>query len=245
MGNRIIKDTIRTSRTVNAMTDFQFRFWVHLITYVDDYGRGSADPEILKGFVFPRRKGVTESTIEKALADLANIGSVLLYEVDGEPYFCFPNWGDHQRIQTKKSKYPAPEDGNPRLVTVGHGESPPESNPNPNTNPNTKPNQFDAFWDVYPKKVGKGAAQKAFEKVKVPVADLISAVERQKNSEQWRKEGGKYIPNPATWLNQGRWEDELPTSGTQTVASGGSDLSWMRKYVAQRDANTRRRGGDE
>ena len=136
MPNRIIKDSIRTSKTVNTMTDFQFRLWVYLITYVDDYGRGSADPELLKGFVFPRRKGVTESTIEKALLDLANSGSVLLYEVDGEPYFCFPNWSDHQRIQTKKSKFPAPDDGNSRWVTVGHGESPPESESNPNTNPN-------------------------------------------------------------------------------------------------------------
>lgn len=140
MPNRIIKDSIRTSKTVNTMTDFQFRLWVYLITYVDDYGRGSADPELLKGFVFPRRKGVTESTIEKALLDLANSGSVLLYEVDGEPYFCFPNWSDHQRIQTKKSKFPAPDDGNPRCPTVSHGESPAESeyNPNPNTNPNTE-----------------------------------------------------------------------------------------------------------
>lgn len=139
MPNRIIKDTIRTSKTVNNMTDFQFRLWVYLITYVDDYGRGSADPELLKGFVFPRRKGVTESTIEKALADLANSGSVLLYEVDGEPYFCFPNWSEHQRIQTKKSKFPAPDIENSRLVTVSHGEPPTESesNPNTNTNPNT------------------------------------------------------------------------------------------------------------
>lgn len=144
MGNRIIKDTIRTSKSVNVMTDFQFRLWVYLITYVDDYGRGSADPEILKGFVFPRRKGVTEASIEKALADLANSGSVILYEVDGEPYFCFPNWGDHQRIQTKKSKYPAPTDGKPRKVTVGHGESPPESNTNPNTNSNPKYNSAPA-----------------------------------------------------------------------------------------------------
>lgn len=136
MPNRIIKDSIRTSKTVNGMTDFQFRLWVYLITYVDDYGRGSADPELLKGFVFPRRKGITESTIEKALLDLANSGSVLLYEVDGEPYFCFPNWSDHQRIQTKKSKFPAPDDGSPRLSTVTHGDSPPESESNPNTNPN-------------------------------------------------------------------------------------------------------------
>ena len=64
MPNRIIKESIRTSKTVNAMTDFQFRLWAYLITYVDDYGRGSADPEILKGFVFTRRKGVSEATIE-------------------------------------------------------------------------------------------------------------------------------------------------------------------------------------
>lgn len=154
MGNRIIKDTIRTSKSVNTMTDFQFRLWTYLITYVDDYGRGSADPEILKGFVFPRRKGVTEASIEKALADLANSGSVILYEVDGEPYFCFPNWGDHQRIQTRKSKYPAPSvddflkstasHGESRKVTVSHGESPPESNTNPNTNSNPKYNSAPA-----------------------------------------------------------------------------------------------------
>ena len=140
VANRIIKDTIRTSKKVNSMTDFQFRLWVYLITYVDDYGRGSADPELLKGFVFPRRKGITESNIKNTLAELACSGFILLYEVDGESYFCFPNWGEHQRIQTKKSKFPAPEDGVMHDSTVSHGESPSESNPiqsNPNTNPNT------------------------------------------------------------------------------------------------------------
>ena len=111
MPNRIIKDSIRTSKSINAMSDFQFRLWAYLITYVDDYGRGSADPELLKGFVFPRRKGVTEVTIQKTLAELATAGSVILYEVDGEPYLCFPNWSEHQAIRNKVSKYPAPEDG--------------------------------------------------------------------------------------------------------------------------------------
>ena len=144
MPNRIIKDSIRTSKSVNTMTDFQFRLWTYLLTYVDDYGRGSADPELLKGFVFPRRKGVTETTIEKSLQELANIGSILLYDVDGESYFCFPNWADHQRIQTKKSRFPSPDDGTLKKVTVSHGEPPSESNPiqsesNPNPNPNPKP----------------------------------------------------------------------------------------------------------
>ena len=111
MPNRIIKDSIRTSKSINAMTDFQFRMWAYLITYVDDYGRGSADPELLKGFVFPRRKGVTEGTISKTLAELATIGSVILYEVDGEPYLCFPNWSEHQTVRNKVSKFPSPADG--------------------------------------------------------------------------------------------------------------------------------------
>lgn len=129
MPNRMIKESIRTSRSVNALNDFQFRLWLYLITYVDDYGRGSADPELIKGMVFPRRKGVTENQIRDALAVLASAGMVILYEVGGEPYLYFPKWGDHQRIQTKTSKFPDPTDGNeiPPESTVSHGESPLEA----------------------------------------------------------------------------------------------------------------------
>ena len=138
MPNRIIKETIRTSKKLNALTDFQFRLWVYLITYVDDYGRGSADPEIIKGFVFPRRKKVNETDIKDALAALASTGCISLYDKDGESYFCFPSWGEHQRIQTKRSKFPEPpilpeshlfavEDDALQKVTVDHREKPPES----------------------------------------------------------------------------------------------------------------------
>lgn len=108
MPNRILKDSIRTSKTVNALTDFQFRLWAYLITYVDDYGRGRAEPDILKGFVFPRRKGVTEANITSALFDLACMGLIRLYDVDGDSYLCFPTWQEHQNIRAAKSKYPAP-----------------------------------------------------------------------------------------------------------------------------------------
>ena len=127
MPNRIIKESIRTSRSVSNMTDFQFRLWINLITYVDDYGRGSADPEILRSFLFPRRKRVTESDVEKALAALADIGSVCLYEVDGEQYLSLPNWSSHQRVQAKKSRFPAPTDGVIHNSTVSYGELPPIS----------------------------------------------------------------------------------------------------------------------
>ncbi len=67
---------------------------------------------------------------------------------------------------------------------------------------------FDRFWACYPRKVGKGAAKKAFDRVKVPVESLLVALETQKRSEQWTRDGGRFVPNPSTWLNQERWEDE-------------------------------------
>lgn len=69
---------------------------------------------------------------------------------------------------------------------------------------------FNRFWEAYPRKAGKEAARKAFGKVKVDVGTLLSALEAQKQSDQWTKDGGQFIPYPATWLNQGRWEDDLP-----------------------------------
>lgn len=77
---------------------------------------------------------------------------------------------------------------------------------------------FDQFWKAYPKKVGKQAALKAFQRVKVPLETLLTAIDRQKRGEQWSRDNGRYIPNPATWLNQGRWEDEVVTAqGRDTV----------------------------
>ena len=86
---------------------------------------------------------------------------------------------------------------------VGSRNTPPKS---------PRGEDFEVFWQAYPKKVGKQAAKKAFEKVTVPVESLVSAIKRQECSPQWSKDDGQYIPNPATWLNQGRWEDEMTVS---------------------------------
>lgn len=244
MPNRIIKESIRTSKNVNALSDFEFRVWLYLITYVDDYGRGSADPELLKGMVFPRRKGVTENQIASALRRMASFGMVNLYEVDGESYFCFPKWESHQRIQSKRSKFP-----DPPLLTVTHGDSPSESNPiqsnpNPNTesNPNPNPNvthvraretDFDRFWAMYPKKVGKKDAFKAFIKADASIDEILDAVDRQMHSAQWQREGGRFIPNPATWLRQGRWDDEIQD---ETPSSGMVFVELAREAMMRNDA---------
>lgn len=82
----------------------------------------------------------------------------------------------------------------------------------PSKSPSTR-DAFERFWSVYPRKIGKQSAKRAFERVKVPLETLVTAVERQKCSDQWTQNNGQFIPHPATWLNQGRWDDELPESG--------------------------------
>lgn len=70
--------------------------------------------------------------------------------------------------------------------------------------------RFDRFWLAYPKKVGKDAARKAFDKRSVSeslLADMLAAIVAQRHGDSWKRENGRFIPNPATWLNEGRWQD--------------------------------------
>jgi hypothetical protein len=71
---------------------------------------------------------------------------------------------------------------------------------------------FDLFWSTFPRKIGKGAAELAWKKLKPDAtlqARIVQAVKAQCKSEQWRRDGGQFIPHPATWLNGKRWEDEV------------------------------------
>lgn len=72
--------------------------------------------------------------------------------------------------------------------------------------------RFAEFWLAYPKKVGKQYALKAWNKIRPDAAlheKIMQAVDSQKRSEQWRRDNGRYIPNPATWLNGGYWDNEV------------------------------------
>ncbi len=71
--------------------------------------------------------------------------------------------------------------------------------------------RFDLFWAAYPKKQNKGGTKKVWAKIK-PTAELfekiMAALELAKQSEQWHKDNGQFIPYPSTWLNGERWEDD-------------------------------------
>ena len=77
---------------------------------------------------------------------------------------------------------------------------------------NVKNTMFSEFWNIYPKKTAKPIAEKAFNKIN-PSEELFAiiktAVIEQSKSIGWKKDGGQYIPYPATWLNSEQWNDEV------------------------------------
>lgn len=234
MPNRLIKESICTSDKINGLSDFHFRLWACLITYVDDYGRGDARAAIIKGRCFPLRDKVTVKDIESGLQALSESDCIRLYRVNGEQYLYFPNWSKHQSIRNQKSKYPSPdeadcspdtsEDNCMQLNSIDCKSSrnpiQSESNPNPNPNPKTDAiaSMFARFWTAYPRHEAKQTALKAFTKINPDEAlleTMLSAIARFKETAQWQEDGGQYVPHPATWLNQRRWEDEPPKGGVQ------------------------------
>jgi len=91
---------------------------------------------------------------------------------------------------------------------------------------------FLSFWKAYPKKTGKGAAFKAWKKIREPAKTLgliLEALEWQKESYDWTKEGGKFIKHPQGYLNARMWEDEKPQQQSQSgeaVVYGGGTPVW-------------------
>lgn len=122
-----------------------------------------------------------------------------------------PKQRKHQEQEQSLSKSQNPSPSPEETKDLSSATPTPVGKPTPNGDAYSGP--FLEFWSAYPRKVGKGAAWSAWKKARRPdVQVLVTAAEDQARSEQWRKDGGQYIPNPATWLNQRRWEDE-PQSG--------------------------------
>ena len=78
------------------------------------------------------------------------------------------------------------------------------------SNPVTEPDPFDQFWQLYPRRVAKADARKAWAKIKpADRQKIIEVLPEHLKQDQWTKDGGTFIPYPASWLNGERWEDEL------------------------------------
>lgn len=88
--------------------------------------------------------------------------------------------------------------------------------------PTSQTEGFVQFWEAYPKRKAKIDALKAWTRLKPTpdvVTQMLDAITWQVRSAEWRKDGGQYIPYPASWLRAGRWLDEpdAPLTTTEWV----------------------------
>ena len=109
MPNRILKESVCTSDSVNKLSWFEEVLFYRLIVNCDDYGRFDGRVSIIKNRLFPLKENLTGKTVAEAISKLESAGLVALYEFEGKPYLYLPGWNDHQNVRAKKSKYPEPK----------------------------------------------------------------------------------------------------------------------------------------
>ena len=109
MPNRIIRESVCTSESVDKLSWFEEVLFYRLIVNCDDFGRFDGRAAVVKNRLFPLKENLTLKTVETALHGLANAGLITLYVFEGKRFLCLPTWGKYQTQRAKVSKYPAPE----------------------------------------------------------------------------------------------------------------------------------------
>ncbi|MCR5565999.1 MAG: hypothetical protein K6F61_04045 [Clostridiales bacterium] len=107
MPNRILKESICTSESIDSLTAYQEVFFYRLIVNCDDYGRMDGRPRVLASKLFPLCD-YNENLIIQTVQALEKENLITHYIVDGKPYIQMNTWDKHQQVRAKKSKYPSP-----------------------------------------------------------------------------------------------------------------------------------------
>lgn len=142
MPNRIIKESVCTSDSIDQLTWFEEVLFYRLMVSCDDYGRFDGRIAVIKNRLFPLKETLTSDKVANALNRLSEVGLVCLYTVEGKPYLYLPTWEHHQTIRAKKSKYPEPvyeektseiicKQMNANVSVIQSNPIQSESNPNP------------------------------------------------------------------------------------------------------------------
>ena len=227
----MLKKVISESKSLgNLKSDSGRLLYTWIIPFLDIEGRHSADPDIIKGHVFPKVKSMTVAKIRKLLPELVTEGLVILYRNDGESYLQLTKFQEHQKLdplKEGKSKIPAPrpEDVENKATPDNSGVTPENSSLSKvkiskvqvkrdgRTQSEFDP-LFDEFWGGYPKKVGKEVAREKFMILaragKIP--ELMKATKGYMDFLKHKlvHEKFKQEPlNPATFLTKNRWRDYI------------------------------------
>ena len=134
-------------------------------------------------------------------------------------------------ISTRVDQPGSPAGIHPEVHPSVHPPSPspsPSQTPKKKNPPTPRPSKggmvgFSDFYDSYPRKAKRPDAMKAWEQVggREHLPAILASLESYRSCDDWRKDGGAFVPYPASWLRGRRWEDEVPVPGS----NGHIDLS--------------------
>jgi hypothetical protein len=150
--------------------------------------------------------------IDRLLNQLIQHEFIVRRTIEAKSYIFLPTFHVHQNPHKKerdaKNSLPAAsrfEEDNPK--DTGHIREFTVSNKQANCK-----EEFDVFWGEYPRKTGREEAERIWNELNpdcTQVEIIVSAVKDHSISEQWSQDNGRYIPNPANWLKQKRWNDQF------------------------------------
>ena len=230
---RMISRCISTSErfaslytTAPKIAEFAQVVYMLLVTHSDDHGRQAGDVFTVKHAVVPAspRK---EPAVAEALTALDSAGLITWYESEGRKFIQITDFDEHQnglhkRTESKFPEIPGTSVNVPLKRTelnrteLNRTEQKQTGKPLEHAGIPAQPDlvvSFELFWDTYPKKRARAMAEQAWAKLSPSPAlvDLIlDAVRRQALTDGWREQRGRYIPEPANWLSQTRWDDTDP-----------------------------------
>lgn len=152
MPNRILKESICTSDSIDSLSWFEEVLFYRLMVNCDDYGRFDGRSAVIKSRLFPLKDNITIKSIDAAINKLVSVELVALYEFEGKPYLHLPSWDKHQSVRAKRSKYPQPDETSVIMQADASKckqmqADVPVIQSNPNPNPNPKADAFTAFAD--------------------------------------------------------------------------------------------------
>jgi hypothetical protein len=232
---RSIKPAFFLNEQVAALPFHWRLLFVGLWTQADREGRLEDRPVRLKAMLFP----YDDLDVNDGLGCLVNAGLITRYEGNTQRLIAIPTWVKHQQPNVKEaqSEYPPPvtKAHNHRALTMqasqeGKGAGAGKEQEGNGMDIAALRANFDRFWAVYPRKVGKDAAFSVWQRRHPDVEVILAAVQAQ--APLW--DDPKFIPHPRTWLSQGRWLDELPVNGGIPRVKQTSLDRWAAKHGVQR-----------
>ena len=153
---------------------------------------------------FSKRSGVSVSKLRKIIDVLISEQMIDRLKTNKYSIITIANYNSYQTVDRQNAS-------KQHSNNIQNATPKQDNNSNKVNNSNICVEKFETFWMLYPRKIGKAAAKRKYEAVikngNTPESKLLEAIKNQ--LPKWKQTEEQFIPHAATWINQGRWDDEV------------------------------------